>query len=75
MKNKGGRPVGSEYPVTIAVRVTAKQVELLDRLRKIERDMPNRSEMIRRLIEQRTLAEKEPSPLEAVKALNNIFGV
>lgn len=34
------------------MRMTAKDLASLDRLRKVEQDLPTRSEMIRRLIER-----------------------
>lgn len=49
---KPGRPAGTDYPISVAVRITSRQAEILDNIRRQETDLPNRSEMMRRLIER-----------------------
>ena len=47
------RPWGRDQRVNIGVRMTVAQANRLDKLSKAVPDKPNRSEMIRRLIDEK----------------------
>ena len=42
------------HDTQIAVRISERLLEMLDDIRRKERDIPSRAEMIRRLIEERS---------------------
>lgn len=51
-KQQRGRPRRMGEDVRVAVRMEPAQAQKLDDIRRAERDCPNRSEMMRRLIER-----------------------
>ena len=55
-KQQRGRPRRTGEDVTVAVRMEPEQAQRLDDIRRAERDCPNRSEMMRRLIERYEVA-------------------
>jgi hypothetical protein len=49
---KAGRPAGRDFPVAVQLRLTEPQAASIDDWRRLQPDLPSRSEAIRRLIEK-----------------------
>jgi hypothetical protein len=45
---------------SITLRITPEQAEALERLRRLEHDIPQRAEVLRRLIDRADMAARDP---------------
>ena len=55
---KAGRPAGREFPVAVQLRLTDLQAASIDDWRRLQPDLPSRSEAIRRLVEEALKAKR-----------------
>jgi len=59
---RGRKKVFSDDDKNVTIRMSQQMLERLDECRRIERDIPNRSEMIRRLVVEQLDARAVPEP-------------
>lgn len=50
-EKRRGRPPGEKYAPPVPIRLTAEQLASVDQWRRLQPDLPSRSEAIRRLVD------------------------